>query len=150
MVLRAWEDGGGKWDESYLNPVAVRLTTDKAVMMARLRSPQPSQLETWFPLVVVKEEGEADRWDLSTLRAVLSWDDPVVMAEVLVACDGPGWLGELTAMETKVYARSKENAVKAAYNSLVMTWPTMVDGPRERAHVLFLKNEEQRLQINKL
>jgi len=150
MVLRAWEDRGGTWDDSYSNPVAVLLTKDKVRLSAHLKSPQPAQLEMWFPIMVVEEEGKAIQWNLSTLRAVLSWDDPVVMAEALVACDGPGWLSELAAMEKGVYSRPKENAVKAAFNTLVMTWPTSVDGPRERAHVLFLRNEEQRLKINRL
>ena len=146
MVLRAWADRGGRWDESdrYKDPVPVRLSKDKAGLLALLKSPQPSQLEFWFPLMVEEEEGKATQWNLSTLRAVLSWDDPVVMLDALVACDGPKWLEVLDDMETKVYSRSKEDAIKAAFNTLTMTWAVSVDGPRERAYVLFLKNEEQR------
>jgi hypothetical protein len=148
MVLRAWEDGGNSFEGSEGQPVL--LTKDKAVLLARLRSPQPTQLETWFPLMVVKDEGEADQWDLSILHAILGWDDPVVMAELLVACDGRQWLDVLTKMESSVYSRSEENAVSGAFGALVQTFPTRIDDPRLRAHVLFRENEEQRVKIHKL
>lgn len=135
MVLDAWERIGG--DE-----VVEQQTFSTR---SRLSNEAGARLNRWFPVVVTRK-GKKNHWDLSALRSVLQWDDPVVMLRSLAVSDPQSWWGVLGQAEEKPCSKVQEDVVRMAFDALRMSRTVVGDPLITRDFPLFSENSEKRLK----
>ncbi len=84
-------------------------------------------------------------WDLSILRSIIRWDDPVDMLRYLTAQDPGTWLSVLVAAEKEPCGKVLEEVIRRAFDALRMSVTVPMDPLVTVDLPLYNENNEKRL-----
>lgn len=110
----------------------------------QLNTDELARLCKYFP-TSFRISGQSYLWDISLLRSILYWDDPVIMLSRLVA-EKPEWWDALKDAEEHPCSSTQEEAVRNAAMAQLRSGPTVPEDPRLIIHFRrFSENASQRL-----
>jgi hypothetical protein len=109
----------------------------------KIRNEDLARLAKCFPLAADTAQ-KAHRWDLETLRSILSWDDPVTLVVAHFTVDHSWWEIIRDVEETPCSAEQEE-AIRSAISSHYQAQATRPEDPwLVKDWPLFLENSIQR------
>ena len=109
---RAARDAYAVWREAGMPEV---VSQKQFSLEARLLIEDQARLNKWFPLILVSKKPH--QWDLSVLRPILRWDDPVVMLQEMIGNDpgSIGWWSVLRDVEENPCSQIQEETIRSAF-----------------------------------
>lgn len=134
LVLETWDKHGGP----------EQVEQGKFSLLCRLSFDDQARINRWFP-VIVDKKSRHHVWDLSILRSIIRWDDPVDMLRYLAVTDPGTWWGVLGAAEKVACSKLQEEVVRRAFDALRMSVTVPGDPLVTRDFPLFKENNEKRL-----